>query len=411
MQLKNIKKILKFLGLYSFIVLSYDKIIYKVQFLQLKKRINKISSDNKVFFFFPFYHTGGAELVHLNIIKSLSGQSSVTFFTLPSAVDKGLKDAFFSSSLCFDIQLFIRNDKDRKSIAKQIAKKINLQKTSVVFACHASFFYFLLPFLQQHVIRIDLIHAFTGENEPGHEKESLPFLNQITKRVVITKHVKNQLIELYNNKSIEPSNGDKIQVIYNATDLVSISKLKKSTESFTLLYVGRNSPEKRVHLIGKIASNLKSIYANINVVLIGPNLESAILQEDKENCIFIGALAQNQLSEWYEKAHAVLITSVREGFPMVFMESMVFGCVPVSTAVGGIPELLKHKENGLLIPNSDDDDTLINRFTNEVLEIIREQNLYTKLSQNDIDFATKQFTMKRFKAEYRKLLSNEQDAA
>jgi glycosyltransferase involved in cell wall biosynthesis len=409
--LKYIKQILKFLGLYSYIVLWYDKIIYEVQFLQLKKRINNISSENKVFFFFPFYHTGGAELVHLNIIKSLSGQSSATFFTLPSAADEGLKDAFFSSSLCFDIQLFIRNDKDRKSIAKQIAKKINLQKSPVVFACHASFFYYLLPFLQQHVIRIDLIHAFTGENEPGHEKESLPFLNQITKRVVITKHVKNQLIELYNNKRIEPSNGDKIQVIYNATDLVSISKLKKSTKSFTLLYVGRNSPEKRVHLIGKIASNLKSILPNINVVLIGPNLESAILQEDKENCIFIGALAQNQLSEWYEKAHAVLITSVREGFPMVFMESMVFGCVPVSTAVGGIPELLKHKENGLLIPNSDDDDTLINRFTNVVLEIIREQNLYIKLSQNDIDFATKQFTMKRFKAEYRKLLSNEQDAA
>jgi glycosyltransferase involved in cell wall biosynthesis len=398
---------LKFLGLYSYIVLWYDKIIYEVQFLQLKKRINKISSDNKVFFFFPFYHTGGAELVHLNIIKSLSGQSSATFFTLPSAADEGLKDAFFSSSLCFDIQFFIRNDKDRKSIAKQIAKKINLQKSPVVFACHASFFYYLLPFLQQHVIRIDLIHAFTGENEPGHEKESLPFLNQITKRVVITKHVKNQLIELYNNKRIEPSNGDKIQVIYNATDLVSISKLKKSTKSFTLLYVGRNSPEKRVHLIGKIASNLKSIYANINVVLIGPNLESAILQEDKENCIFIGALAQNQLSEWYEKAHAVLITSVREGFPMVFMESMTYGCVPISTNVGGISELIYNQINGVLIENINQEDELVQSFTDRIVELAENRTTFLEISRNCFDFANNNFNMSRFYLEYKTLLLNE----
>jgi hypothetical protein len=117
-----------------------DTVNYEIQFLKLNISINKISNETKVFFFFPFYHTGGAELVHLNIIKSIGSSQNVTFFTLPSG-DEDLKSDFYKNSNCFDIQRFIRTENKKKIIAKRIAKKINYNQKSVVFACHSSFFY------------------------------------------------------------------------------------------------------------------------------------------------------------------------------------------------------------------------------------------------------------------------------
>lgn len=45
----------------------------------------------------------------------------------------------------------------------------------------------------------------------------------------------------------------------------------------------------------------------------------------------------------------LLMTSVTEGTPMTALEAMAAGTVVVSTAVGGVPDIIKHGENGLLI--------------------------------------------------------------
>ena len=403
-----LKKILKKLGVYSIITDLYDLYNHKQKFFALKRQIKSLDINKRIFFFFPFYHTGGAELVHLNIIRSVCDQPTVTFFTLPSG-DEDFKNDFFNKSECYDIQLFIRSPKEKKSLIKIISQKINAQENPVVFACHSSFFYEILPHLDEKVKRIDLIHAFTGADEPGHEKESLPFLKMLNKRVVITNYVKSQLQDLYKEKGIEKNESEKIQVIYNATHLNSFSENKK--EKITLLYVGRNSPEKRIHLIGQIASRLKQKNFNFEMLLIGSNLDEGIYLEDRPSCTFLGALSQDEITEWYQKAHAVLITSRREGFPMVFIEGMMFGCVPISTNVGGIPELIKNEETGILIENSLDEDELVERFTKEIIQLFESTEKYQKISSICSEFAQQYFTMDRFIMEYRNLLLSDSEAA
>jgi glycosyltransferase involved in cell wall biosynthesis len=381
----------------------YDYYNHKRSFFELKRQIVSLETNKRIFFFFPFYHTGGAELVHLNIVCSVTDQPSVTFFTLPSG-DEDFKNDFFNKSECYDIQLFIRSSKERKSLIKIISQKINSHVNPIVFACHCSFFYEILPFLEEKVKRIDLIHAFTGINEPGHEKESLPYLKMMNKRVVITNYVKSQLQDLYKEKGIDNNEVEKIQVIYNATNLTQTSEVEKDKGKITLLFVGRNSPEKRIHLIGQIASRMKEMNFHFEMVLIGSNLEEGINKEDRSSCTFLGALSLDEIAEWYQKAHAVLITSKREGFPMVFMEGMVFGCVPISTNVGGIPELIKNDETGILIENNMDEDELIERFIREIIHLFESKGKYQKISSSCSEFAQQHFTMERFNKEYRNLL-------
>jgi len=50
---------------------------------------------------------------------------------------------------------------------------------------------------------------------------------------------------------------------------------------------------------------------------------------------------------------ATIVASQHEIMPYSVLEAMSLGCPIVATAVGGIPELIKNQQNGLLVPSQD----------------------------------------------------------
>ena len=55
-------------------------------------RFSFIINTKKNIFFFPFYHTGGAEKVHLDIVKSFSKKDNLVIFTHKSHNQHFLKE-------------------------------------------------------------------------------------------------------------------------------------------------------------------------------------------------------------------------------------------------------------------------------------------------------------------------------
>jgi glycosyltransferase involved in cell wall biosynthesis len=68
---------------------------------------------------------------------------------------------------------------------------------------------------------------------------------------------------------------------------------------------------------------------------------------------FLGALAQEEVLGWWQRADVATLTSENEGMPVALMEAAACGVPAVATAVGGIPELVQPGITGLLATPGD----------------------------------------------------------
>jgi glycosyltransferase involved in cell wall biosynthesis len=95
-----------------------------------------------------------------------------------------------------------------------------------------------------------------------------------------------------------------------------------------------------------------------------------------EQVTFTGAA--DNVPEWLSRAKIFVNLANQEGVPMAMIEAMTAGLVPVVTAVGGVPSVVKHGENGFLIPNPADPAEVAEC----ILRLLTGENLYQSLRQN-----------------------------
>jgi len=65
--------------------------------------------------------------------------------------------------------------------------------------------------------------------------------------------------------------------------------------------------------------------------------------------VFFAGL-QAETRPWFTAMDLFMMSSEFEGLPIALLEAMSMNCVPACTAAGGIPEVIKDGENGVLVP-------------------------------------------------------------
>ena len=128
---------------------------------------------------------------------------------------------------------------------------------------------------------------------------------------------------------------------------------------FEILCVGRLTPAKGQHLLLEaLAGLLKSgRTARLRVVGDGVDRQSlAALAASLElggAVVFEGAVNQDRIRSLYAMADCFCLPSFAEGIPVVLMEAMAMEIPCVTTHITGIPELIRHGVDGLLVAPSD----------------------------------------------------------
>lgn len=157
----------------------------------------------------------------------------------------------------------------------------------------------------------------------------------------------------------------RLKVVHCGADLDTATWSPAGRKPGTLLAVGRLDPIKGFATLVEAIALLHARGVAFECTLIGSGPLEASLRclADKlgvsSHIVFAGAQTQAVVRKHMaESAVFVLPAQVaedgnRDGIPVALMEAMAFGCPVVSTAVSGIPELVRDGITGLVVPPGD----------------------------------------------------------
>lgn len=219
--------------------------------------------------------------------------------------------------------------------------------------------------------------------------------------------IKSKLTNIYRNFSVQKSdliitpsyylknivNGwnherENIEVIYNAVEFKEANNSIKKNR-FRIVSVARLIPHKGIEVILKSLSRLsfqKDIDFEYILIGDGPLKNSLECLANKLNIDikFTGNVSKNEVANWLSSSDIFILNSSYEGLPHVVLESMENNCPVIASRVGGTPEVVKDKENGLLFEYNNIEEII------EQIDLIRnDQYLRSRLIKNGKEFTKK----------------------
>jgi glycosyltransferase involved in cell wall biosynthesis len=159
-------------------------------------------------------------------------------------------------------------------------------------------------------------------------------------------------------RASDPAHWEKIRTLPLGVDPEAFLP-RPAPSGFEVLCVGRLAPVKaHIVLIGAIGRLVRAGRTGVRLLLIGdgpsrPAIEKEVARRGLETCVsVVGALNHDQVLDYYRRASVFTLASFAEGVPVVLMEAMAMEIPCVATWVAGVPELIRDKIDGLLVPPS-----------------------------------------------------------
>ncbi|HEY0388971.1 MAG TPA: glycosyltransferase [Gaiellales bacterium] len=119
------------------------------------------------------------------------------------------------------------------------------------------------------------------------------------------------------------------------------------------LYVGRLSREKGVEVLVRAAIDTGARVKMVGDGPLRPALERTIA-ESGADVELLGFRSGDELAATVQAASAVVMPSIcHDNCPLAVIEAMAWGKPVIGSRVGGIPELVRDGEDGLLVPHGD----------------------------------------------------------
>ena len=180
-------------------------------------------------------------------------------------------------------------------------------------------------------------------------------------------------------------------------------RILNSDKSICLIYVGGLQEGKRpiLGLEVLLALILKGISVQIHFYGEGPErpkMEKYIDDNQLHNYVFLhGNVEAEIIKDALQKSHFLIFISKSEGWPKVVAESMFWGCLPLTSAVSCVPDMIGYGTRGELIePN-------VVLIVEKILYLKDNPMVYKDKCQSAMIWSRK-FTLEKFEDEVGNLL-------
>lgn len=201
------------------------------------------------------------------------------------------------------------------------------------------------------------------------------------------------------NRKICPP--QKINVIYNGIDFdeynhldVNRRMLDIPEDAFVIGTVGRLTNQKSPDIFIKAAVLIKKAVPNSFFVIVGEGelrdeIENLINQYELNEAVLITGWVENPI-EYINAFDIAMLLSRWEGFGLVLAEYMYANKPIIATEVDAIPNIIKDKNNGILVPMDD-----IQGILESVCSLIKDNNFKDNLVRNARYDVEKRFDFRR----------------
>lgn len=156
-------------------------------------------------------------------------------------------------------------------------------------------------------------------------------------------------------------NGFKTKLIPNSIELSDFSYKERALLSPKLLYVRALDKTYNPIMAIKVLGELKKTYPKAVLCMVGPDKDGSLSEVKEEiralklsDSIEIKGTLERH--EWYKlsKDYDIFINTTNvDNTPVSVLEAMALGLTVVSTNVGGLPYLITHQDDGILVEKND----------------------------------------------------------
>ena len=208
-----------------------------------------------------------------------------------------------------------------------------------------------------------------------------------------------------------------IKVIPNCVDLEEVERIRYESERINeimrrvqnrrvILYAGRLISMKGLDILIESIPLILSSSRDIVFVFAGPGNRSRYIRKIKnmkleDYCLFVGSLSRYEIIQLMKYAELVVLPSFLENMPFTILEAMACRVPVVATNVGGIPEIIRHRYNGLLVrPGSS------KSLSEAIIELLDDRNLRNSIRQRAVEVIRKKFSWSKNIKKYTEVYSS-----
>ena len=220
--------------------------------------------------------------------------------------------------------------------------------------------------------------------------------------IAVSRHVKAYLV----NQGIPC---DAIETIYNGTNFYQIAESDRKqtldelgvpTDRFVIGMIGRVQESKGSYDLLEAVSRLCTKYPNIHCVFVGPIkaqerkriVAFAQSHEIDERLTITGP--QHNVAKYLDSFDVLAMPSHAEAFGLAAIEAMARARPVVAYDVGGLPEVIHHEENGLLVPRC------VQALSVALSDLLRDQEEAKRMGLRGRQMVKERFSLSRMVDEY-----------
>lgn len=249
------------------------------------------------------------------------------------------------------------------------------------------------------ILKVRYISKLHGGNLPNRIKKSKFFSNMIFKNAHINVAPSNYLLNEF-----QMNGYSNLIYIPNTIELQNYIFTKREIKIPKLLWVRSFAKIYNPTMAIKVFSALKKNHPEASLCMVGPIKDESydetvrLAQKMKVEVNFTGKLSKE---DWIElsKEYTIFINTTHfDNTPISVIEAMAIGLPIVSTNVGGIPFLLHHQKNALLVDDND-----IESMVLEIEKLLKTPKLVVLLTENALG-TVKNFDWKIVKKQWFELL-------